>query len=236
MINATTDVLSAFTVPTSTGEPLGITTGPDGNLWFTESTIDPKTMNPENGEIAVFNPATHVVVEFPIPTSGGDPLGIIAGPGQNLWFTEGGTGAIGQVALDGVQITIMVPVSQAPSPPPAPGFFTYSTTAPAATGIIAVGQSRKGLTSITIAFNEALAPGSASETALYSVLGAVKKRGKTAYTKHVAVKSVTYNNSTRSVTITLAKPYKGAVQVTVKAGLTAANGPSSSSTQTFTAG
>ncbi len=83
------------------------------------------------------------------------------------------------------------------------------------------------MTSITLSFNEALDPGSASNTSLYRVLGAVKKRGKTAYRMAVAIKSVVYDNN-KTVTIHLAKPCKVAVQVTVQGGLRAANGASSS--------
>jgi hypothetical protein len=38
------------------------------------------------------------------------------------------------------------------------------------------------------------------------------------------MRGVSYNDGARTVTINLAKPYKGAVQVTVQSGLVAANG------------
>ena len=57
----------------------------------------------------------------------------------------------------------------------------------------------------------------------------VKKHKETVYTKALKIKSVVYNTGPHSVTITLAKPYKGAVQVTIEPGLEAANGASSSS-------
>ncbi len=47
---------------------------------------------------------------------------------------------------------------------------------PQATGIVSVTHSRKGITSITIGFNEALEPGSADNRGLYSVLEGVKKQ------------------------------------------------------------
>jgi hypothetical protein len=102
-------------------------------------------------------------------------------------------------------------------------------TPPQPTGIAGLGRSKKGLTSISLAFNEALESGSASNVDLYSVLGAVKKKGKTVYNKKLHIKSVSYNAKADSVTIKLAKPYKGAVQVTVQGGLVAANGAKSSS-------
>ena len=36
MINPTTHAITEFPVPTPTADPIGITAGPDGNLWFTE--------------------------------------------------------------------------------------------------------------------------------------------------------------------------------------------------------
>ena len=44
----------------------GITAGPDGNLWFTETVA---------GKIGMINPATHAITEFPIPTAGSGPTG-----------------------------------------------------------------------------------------------------------------------------------------------------------------
>jgi len=97
------------------------------------------------------------------------------------------------------------------------------------TGIAGVVQSKKGLTSITIAFDETLNPGSAENMGFYSdVLGAVKKHRKTVYTKGVPIRGVTYDGIAQTVTITLAKPYKGAVQVMVLAGIVGTNGTSSS--------
>ena len=37
MINPTTHVIAEFPVPTAGSHPVGITRGPDGNLWFTEN-------------------------------------------------------------------------------------------------------------------------------------------------------------------------------------------------------
>jgi titin len=94
---------------------------------------------------------------------------------------------------------------------------------PHVTGIASLSKSRKGLTSITIGFSEALSAVSADSAGHYSVLGAVKKHKKTVYTKVVKIKSVSYNGSTL-VTINLAKPYNGVAQVTVRPGIIASNG------------
>jgi hypothetical protein len=98
---------------------------------------------------------------------------------------------------------------------------------PHVTGNVSVTRTKKGLTSITVGFDEALNPGSVANRALYSVLGAVKKHRKTVYSKGVRIKGISFDGNTR-VTINLAKPYKGAVKVTVHGGILATDGASSS--------
>src|SRR5438309_4945426 len=65
-------------IPTVLGGPFGITSGPDGNLWFTE------VHGNKIGQVTTQG----VFTEFPVPTAGCDPYGIAAGPDGNLWFTE----------------------------------------------------------------------------------------------------------------------------------------------------
>ena len=60
------------------------------------------------------------------------------------------------------------------------------------------------------------------------MLGAVKKKKKTTYSKLVPIKGVAYNDSTPTVTINLARPFKGTVQVTIHGGVLASNGAASS--------
>jgi hypothetical protein len=79
------------------------------------------------------------------------------------------------------------------------------------------------LTSITIGFNEALDPASVENPNLYSAFGGVKHRRKTVYTKPVRIRGISYNGSSR-LTINLAKPHKGSLEVVVHAGILAANG------------
>jgi virginiamycin B lyase len=72
-------------IPLADSTPFGITLGPDGNIWFTES----------REKIGRISPATpECVTEFPVPASpeypvGTFPSGITAGPDGNIWFTEG---------------------------------------------------------------------------------------------------------------------------------------------------
>jgi streptogramin lyase len=71
--------ITEFPTPTADSQPFGITRGPDGNLWFTESLT---------GKIGRITPAG-VITEFAAGiTPGGQPLDITAGPDGNLWFTE----------------------------------------------------------------------------------------------------------------------------------------------------
>jgi streptogramin lyase len=68
--------ITEFPIPTTGAGFFAITTGPDGNLWFTESNSD---------KVGTINPTTHVVTDFPVPSgSGSVPAGITAGPDGNL--------------------------------------------------------------------------------------------------------------------------------------------------------
>jgi len=63
--------------------PVGITAGPDGNLWFAATDVN---------MIGRITPAGSFT-EFPLPTTCGSsngcgPYAITAGPDGNLWFTE----------------------------------------------------------------------------------------------------------------------------------------------------
>jgi streptogramin lyase len=72
--------IQEYPIPTVAGDPTAITTGSDGNLWFTEAI---------GNKIGVMNPTTHATEEFPIPTPYAYPEGITAGSDGNIWFTEG---------------------------------------------------------------------------------------------------------------------------------------------------
>jgi streptogramin lyase len=79
--------------PISTPVPMGITAGPDGNLWFAEF---------QGNKIGRITTAGLVTGEFPLPTNYGSsfgcaPEGITAGPDGNLWFTERAGNKIGRI-------------------------------------------------------------------------------------------------------------------------------------------
>jgi uncharacterized repeat protein (TIGR01451 family) len=80
--------ISEFPVPGTGTAPTDIVTGPDANLWFTQS---------DGNEIGRINPASHAIAEIPVPTAASEPLGITPGPDGNLWFTEFASDKIGQL-------------------------------------------------------------------------------------------------------------------------------------------
>jgi streptogramin lyase len=81
--------ITEFPVPGSNGV-LGITAGPDGNLWFTGL---------DNGYIGEINPTTDAITQFPTSTAGSccGPWGITAGPNGNLWFGGDFSGKVGEI-------------------------------------------------------------------------------------------------------------------------------------------
>ena len=81
-------------IPGQSSQPGGITTGPDGNLWITESLV---------GDVARIT-TSGAITRVPTPSAARSPVGIISsypggittGPDGNLWFTEG-LGNIGKL-------------------------------------------------------------------------------------------------------------------------------------------
>ena len=94
---------------------------------------------------------------------------------------------------------------------------------PQVVGLVYLTFTKKALTAMRIAFNEAMVSSSVEQLTFYSVLGGVKKKGKTSYSKRVGVKGISFDGN-HTVTLNLSKPYKGAVKVTVHGGIMAANG------------
>jgi virginiamycin B lyase len=77
-----------------------LATGPDGNLWFTECTVDSGERQCINSGIGRITPGGQIA-EFPLPMPSNQLGEIIAGPDGNLWFTENdhtdGIGLIGRI-------------------------------------------------------------------------------------------------------------------------------------------
>jgi streptogramin lyase len=87
-------------------DPYGITAGPDGNLWFTETIHRPPARLSAIGRIT----PTGTITEYPLPAgndfsplgelANGSPNRIAAGPDGNLWFTGWGN-QIGRITPTG---------------------------------------------------------------------------------------------------------------------------------------
>ncbi len=85
--------INEFPTASAGAGPTGITPGPDGNLWFTEPTLNHLgTMTPSGG-------ASDVTL-----AAGTRPARIISGPG-GLWVTEPGAHAVVQVATSGTVLS-----------------------------------------------------------------------------------------------------------------------------------
>jgi streptogramin lyase len=88
-------LIQTAVVPSGAGAGVDdITAGPDGNLWFTEVSVD------RVGKVTT-NLVTINELSFGI-TAGAAPAGIAAGPDGNLWFTESGTHHIGRITTGGI--------------------------------------------------------------------------------------------------------------------------------------
>jgi hypothetical protein len=87
----TSGVVTEFSLPNVLGTPGEITSGPDGNLWFTVYAAN------LIGRITT----SGVITEFPLSTPAAYPAGITAGADGNLWFTENVAHKIGRITTDG---------------------------------------------------------------------------------------------------------------------------------------
>ena len=97
----TEGAITEFPIPTHQSGPIAITTGPDGNLWFTQEVAN---------QIGRVTPQGFVT-EFPLPTQS-DPHEIVAGPDGALWFTEGKANQIGRITTSGAITEVLVPTLQ----------------------------------------------------------------------------------------------------------------------------
>lgn len=77
--------IRSFPIPSPDSQPISITVGPDGNLWFTEQ---------NRSHVARITP-DGVITEFLTPTIS-FPIDITPGPDGKIWFSEG---AVGQIAF-----------------------------------------------------------------------------------------------------------------------------------------
>jgi virginiamycin B lyase len=183
--------------------------GPDKNLYFTFLMTNP-FIQVNDFAIVGITPSGDVF-EAPAERSSTDPYAVTAtvttGSDGNLWFPVGTS--IGRLDLGQVQFS--TPMS------------------PSITGVVSVTHSKKEITTIVLDFSEGLDPGSAGNGSFYSIASGVKKRHKLLFAKNVKIAGVSYDGNAHTVTLKLAKPFKGKVQVTVRSGIAATNGTSTQS-------
>jgi virginiamycin B lyase len=87
--------ITEYSLP-SGSQPIGITEGSDGNLWFTD-----------NGTNKVGKTTTSgTITEYSL-SPGSEPGGIIAGSDKNLWFAE--TKNIGKITTSGTVTEYSLP-------------------------------------------------------------------------------------------------------------------------------
>jgi virginiamycin B lyase len=195
----------------------GLTVGPDKNLYFTLS-VSSYVSEPlgGSGPIEALDigriTTSGTVVEFAgtvqVPSSSPvNPLNTYAptaGADGNLWFPDGPN--IGRLE------TALATPSQAISPMIADA---------------SLNRSKAAITSAVVTFDEALDSASAGITSFYSVAVGVNKHHMMFYNRILKIRSVTYDPTAETATLKLARPFKGnQLQVTVHAGIMAANGTS----------
>ena len=81
-----------YPIPKANTRPYTIVAGPDGNVWFTESSI---------GAIGRITPSGEIT-QFALPNPKSNPYGITRGADGNLWFTERLADRIGKITPGGV--------------------------------------------------------------------------------------------------------------------------------------
>ncbi|HEY0713467.1 MAG TPA: Virginiamycin B lyase, partial [Polyangia bacterium] len=79
-------------LPTADSQPRGITTGPDGALWFTEAKAN------KVGRITLAG----VITEYPLTTPASNPVSIVSGHDGHLWFAQVLANKVGRISVAGV--------------------------------------------------------------------------------------------------------------------------------------
>ncbi|WP_412030496.1 IPT/TIG domain-containing protein [Deinococcus yunweiensis] len=90
--------ITEYQVPTHPSHLTGLTSGPDGNIWFTEE---------RSNKIGRITPGG-TLTEFPIDFLPGGLMDITTGSDGNLWFTST-YGAIGRITPGGAYTVFLVP-------------------------------------------------------------------------------------------------------------------------------
>jgi virginiamycin B lyase len=104
-MDVSTGMFGAFPLPRRDCQPVGIITGHNGHLWFTEYAGHTVGRITVDGEIT----------EFDLPTLSAGPTGIIDGPDGKIWFAETDAGQMAQISTHGIVLeeTSGIPQSRA---------------------------------------------------------------------------------------------------------------------------
>ena len=128
-----------FPLPTANSNPLSITAGPDGALWFTEASLG---VVAKIGRITT----TGVLSEYPLPDLLSYPTYITAGPDGALWFIEEYVNKIGRITTGGMITEYAIPGNDLGGITAGPDgnlWFTYFVTANPNTGGPPIGKVGK---------------------------------------------------------------------------------------------
>jgi streptogramin lyase len=136
--------------------PDGITSGPDGNVWFAEYNAGQIGRIPPNAA----PDSSAQVSEFPVPAGAtSNPTQIVKGADGAMWFTERGGNAIGRITSDGatvneftVQTGGSLPVGITSGPDGAI-WFTERADAASKIGRISVSNPSAGITEFPLTVN-----------------------------------------------------------------------------------
>jgi streptogramin lyase len=255
-------VITDFPLPSTSSGPLTtMTVGPDGNLWFPESTTMGSKTTAAVGRITLSGALTEFPIDSAagVPISGSYASTLTVGPDKNLYFSIAlAAGAPPAVIVGGITPSgdaVVIP-GTAPSYTSAdalivgpdgnlwfpdgvnigridPTQVTFDQTAsPSITAVDTVGHSRKAISTITLGFDAAMDPGSASTRLFYKLDAGVKKHHTLVFSKSLKIGRVSYYGTTHTVALKLAAPFKGEVQVMVHAGVMATSGTSTRGTFT----
>ncbi len=100
-----TNAIAEFPVTPTDAGPLGITAGPDGNMWFTQLNSNGDPSADDIGKIT----SSGVITEYQIPTANSGAWGIASGGDGNLYFTELAANNIAQITTSGVITEFAIP-------------------------------------------------------------------------------------------------------------------------------
>jgi streptogramin lyase len=238
--------ITTYALPAGDTLPSSLTAGLDGDLWFTEQPSGAKSPG-EIGRITT----SGAVSEFPLGSGYSLPSSLTAGPDGNLWFSAQSSGRKSHGAIVRITPAGTFTKFSFPSRHPSPGELTVGpdgnlwfsdegtgkigrveAAAPRVTGVSATARSSGEITSVLITFAAPLDPASARQSRFYGLAAGAASGPTIVFSRGVRIGRVSYDRAADAVRLKLAVPQKGPVQVTVHAGLVAADGMSSSSDYT----